>query len=177
MRYPPGWSPRHSAPVQRATGPRSCHGFAIRGFFLPASIWPWSQGAGQSSRLRNTICGGFTSCFAHGPIACLTGTYLPCPELVLWQLVDFLRLARSGCATTNTNRQLLCATTHIIPLISPSLVALGPRLLRLSMHEGPPIPGFPLNDLTRRRRRSCFILVLGPAYDFIIDILLPSSLP
>lgn len=61
-------------------------------FFLPASICLLSQCAGQSSRPRNTICGGFASCFAHRPIASLTGTCLPCPELVLRQLVDFLRL-------------------------------------------------------------------------------------
>lgn len=47
---------------------------------------------------------------------------IPCPELLcaLRQLVDLLRLARSGCATTNTNNQLLCATSHIIALILPS---------------------------------------------------------
>lgn len=47
---------------------------------------------------------------------------IPCPKLLcaLRQLVDLLRLSRSGCATTNTNNQLLRATSHIIALILPS---------------------------------------------------------
>lgn len=62
----------------------------------------------QSRHPRSTICGGFASCFAHGPIACLTGTYIPCPELLCVYCGSWLiscGLPRSGCATTNTNNQ------------------------------------------------------------------------
>lgn len=54
----PGGSPRHSAPVQRATGPRSCPGFGIsRLLLLRSSIEPkfWAVKSPTQHNLRG-IC-------------------------------------------------------------------------------------------------------------------------
>lgn len=134
----------------------------------------------QSNGLRSAICGGFASCFRTRPNRLPYRHIYPLSRATVCTAVA--GYAPAALLAVAVLRPTPTTNCYAQPVISLRLShchsgALALQLPFSSPHNGLPISGFPLYDLTRGRRRSRFILVFGAAYDFIIDILLPSSHP